>query len=183
METNRPEITAEWTVRAHLTISRPADNLLQRVALKRDNDSVITDERTSETRNTFPTESPAKVVYKWCSDDLKPASEPAHTDGYSTFRRSNFMVTENHYGKNDSFHSTEVPPSDSGFSTSTTNVGGKSPFNARFRSTCNIVLSASTDLIPRPNELGDNLSTRCHTTFPDQEVPFSESEIEIILDN
>lgn len=168
MDTNKSEITAEWTVRAQLTIIRPTENLLHRLAsVRRDNDSVTTDGRASEPRNVNVNDNPVRVVYKWCSDDLKnPANETGYTDGYSSFRRGNCLVAEGHCNKNDNFYTTEIPASDSGVSSSTTNA----PSNARFRSTCNIILSASTDLLPKSNELCDDVSTRCHTSFPDQEV-------------
>lgn len=168
MDTNRSDITAEWTVRAHLTITRPTENLLQRVtaaASKRDD----LDGRASEARNFDAVDNPIRVVYKWCSDDAK--DQPTDTvyngnDAYPAYNRGNFLVSEARCTQNENFHSTEIPPSDSGVSTSTT----KSIFSPRFRSTCNIILSASTDLLPRTNELCDNISTRCHTTCPEQEV-------------
>lgn len=176
MDTNKSEITAEWTVRAHLTITRPTENLLHRVpSVRRDNDSVTTDGRASEPRNVNANvnDNPVRVVYKWCSDDIKNANEAGYSDGHSSFRRGNFLVAEGQCNKNDSFVSTGVPASDSGVSSSTTNAStNKSALNARFRSTCNIILSASTDLIPKANELCDDVSTRCHTSFPDQEVLF-----------
>lgn len=167
MDTNRSDITAEWTVRAHLTITRPTENLLQRVtaaATKRDN----CDGGASESRNLDTIDNPFRVVYKWCSDDAKEQSaDPAfNNDGYSTFNRGNFLVSEAGCTQNENFQSTEIPPSDSGLSATT----NQSIFSPRFRSTCNIILSASTDLLPRTNELCDNISTRCHTTFPEQEV-------------
>lgn len=192
MDTNyRSEITAEWTVRAHLTIKRPApaavvatshgESSLQHVTdgHLQDNDSVTPDRQASESRNLYACDNPIRVVYKWCSDESKPsdAFNGSNIQSYGSFQQGNFLVPEPEthatpQRMNDNFHSVGLPPaSDSGVSTSTTNVSpNKSVFNPRFRSTCNIILSASTDLLPKSNEINDDISTRCHTIYSDPEV-------------
>lgn len=66
------------------------------------------------------------------------------------FFRTRKLIYPKLQNKHDSFHSTGVPPSDSGFSTTTNNSRKQSPF----RSTCSIVLSACTDLFPTTLEEG-----------------------------
>lgn len=52
-----------------------------------------------------------------------------------------------------------MPPSDSGFSTTTTTNASsrkQSPYNSRCRSTCSIVLSACADLLPSTAEISED---------------------------
>lgn len=63
MDNSKPEnITAEWTVHAQLTITRPSDKA------KNSNDNVD----STNTAEDVPKQSnPVTIVYKWSSDDLK----------------------------------------------------------------------------------------------------------------
>lgn len=195
METNRSsEITAEWTVRAHLTITRPSttpaaatigdnDNSLQHVTdgYQMYNESVTPDRLATDTRNTDNIDNPIRVVYKWCSDDIKPSNvystdSNISTYGYAPLRQTNITGLESDtHGQHMTcnFQPSEItPPSDSGVdSSSTTNISNNKPaFIPRFRSTCNIILSASTELIQKSNEIRDDISTSCRTIHPTPEV-------------
>lgn len=86
------------------------------------------------------------------------------------------MIERKLQSKHDSFHSTGVPPSDSGFSTTTNNSRKQSPF----RSTCSIVLSACTDLFPTTLEEGQEdpftyNTTASYTVVPDQVSVFDDA--------
>lgn len=159
----RSEITAEWTVRAHLTITRPNAAGAAAVSFGDDNNSLqhVTDDHQRDDEPMSPdrlgsniqqrNDNPVCVVYKWCSDDNKLAYDGGNSGGVEPF------VSD----------MTVPAPSDSGVSSSMTNVSG---FIPRFRSTCNIILSASTDLLPKTNEMNDDVSTRCQTIYPVAEV-------------
>lgn len=77
MANNQPDnITAEWTVHAQLTITRPSDKA------KNSNDQ--TD--STQTAGEVPKQSnPVKVVYKWSTDDMKNES----TNEKNSFSRAN----------------------------------------------------------------------------------------------
>lgn len=164
-------ITAEWTVRAQLTITRPDDKYKNASHTIRTNESIGNGVATT-TEQFFHEENPIRVVYKWCSDSDKSNNktdtivEPTGSlhsaiggNGNSDRSRS-----EN---RRETFHSSgKVQPSDSGFSTATTANTSQSAFNTKCRSTCNIVLSACTDIIPEPTELTENLTTTYYTIIP-----------------
>lgn len=162
--TSPTKITAEWTVRAQLTITRPDDRYKNATHTIRTNESIGSGTATT-TERFFREENPIRVVYKWCSDSNQ-------TDTIVEPSTSLHRVTDKS-GKNTSetVHETyesigEVQPSDSGFSTATTANTSQSSFNPKCRSTCNIVLSACTDIIPEPNELTENLTTTYYTIIP-----------------
>lgn len=161
-----PKITAEWCVRAQLTITRPDDKLT--------NTKPITDNIRTEqpviTEKYFQGDNPIKVVYKWCtSDDKKTCDLDANSSVAFT---KNTIINNNVNSKTkqkDSFHTTGITQSDSGFSTTTTNASRSTTFNPKCRSTCNIVLSACTDIIPEPDESSENITTTYYTTiFPNK---------------
>lgn len=77
MSNNQPEnITAEWTVHAQLTITRPSDKI------KNSNDQ----NDSSNTAEDVPKQSnPVTVVYKWSTDDMKNES----TNDKNNFSKAN----------------------------------------------------------------------------------------------
>ncbi|XP_037044895.1 serine/arginine repetitive matrix protein 5 [Bradysia coprophila] len=157
----KPEnITAEWTVHAQLTIKRPNDKPTN------SNDNVD----SSNAADDVPTQAnPVTIVYKWSSDDVKNESsndKSGFSSTNATFK-SDHKSDTNDKAKHDSFHSTGVPPSDSGFSTTTNNSRKQSPF----RSTCSIVLSACTDLFPTTVEEGQEDPITYNTTATCTVVP------------
>lgn len=71
MANNQPDnITAEWTVHAQLTITRPSDKAKNS---NDQNDLPNTAEEVSTKSN------PVRVVYKWSSDDMKNESTNGKT--------------------------------------------------------------------------------------------------------
>lgn len=168
---NSTKITAEWTVHAQLTITRPDDKYKNDTNTIRTNESIGSGTTTSTDR-FFHEENPIRVVYRWCSDSDKsnnkidtiaePTDSAHSVIGSSSNSSKNKIET-----KRETFHSTgNVQPSDSGFSTATTTNASQSSFNPKCRSTCNIVLTACTDIIPEPNELTENLTTTYYTIIP-----------------
>lgn len=165
-------ITAEWTVRAQLTITRPDDKYKNATHTIRTNES-IDDGTTTTTERFFHEENPIRVVYKWCSDSVKSnnqtdtSAEPTNSLHSVKGSSSNNSGRSKDDPKHETFHSIgEVQPSDSGFSTATTANTSQLSFNPKCRSTCNIVLSACTDIIPEPNELTENFTTTYYTIIP-----------------
>lgn len=180
--TSPTRITAEWTVRAQLTITRPDDKYKNATHTIRTNES-IGGGATTTTERFFHEENPIRVVYKWCSDSDKSnnktdtIAEPTSSLHSAIGSNSNSHRSRSET-KHETFHSVgEVQPSDSGFSTATTANTSQSSFNPKCRSTCNIVLSACTDIIPEPNELTENLTTTYYTIIPSiEEQPQVNSE-------
>lgn len=76
------ELTAEWTVHAQLTISRPNANETTSPTNVKPNDDVTARNNTC---------NPVKVVYKWSTDDGKP-SESGFSSGKTKVRKSFFNV-------------------------------------------------------------------------------------------
>lgn len=80
---NQPEnITAEWTVHAQLTITRPSDKA------KNSNDQ--NDSSNTDAEPVPKQSNPVKVVYKWSTDDMKNDS----TNDRNKFTRANDKVYE-----------------------------------------------------------------------------------------
>lgn len=163
--TSPTRITAEWTVRAQLTITRPDDKYRNATHTIRTNESIGSG-TTTTTERFFHEENPIRVVYKWCSDSDKTDTIVEPTNSLQSTLGNN-----RNRGRSETKHETyrsvgEVQPSDSGFSTATTANTSQSSFNPKCRSTCNIVLSACTDIIPEPNELTENLTTTYYTIIP-----------------
>lgn len=178
--TSPTRITAEWTVRAQLTITRPDDKYRNATHTIRTNESIGSG-TTTTTDRFFHEENPIRVVYKWCSDSDKTDTIVEPTNSlHSTFGNNR------NRGRSETKHETfrsvgEVQPSDSGFSTATTANTSQSSFNPKCRSTCNIVLSACTDIIPEPNELTENLTTTYYTIIPSiEEQPQVNADLNIL---
>lgn len=164
-------ITAEWTVRAQLTITRPDDKYKNASHTIRTNEAIGNGAATT-TEQFFHEENPIRVVYKWCSNSDKSNNktdtivEPTSSLHSAIGGNGNSDRSRNE-NRSETFHSGgKVQPSDSGFSTANTS---QSSFNTKCRSTCNIVLSACTDIIPEPTELTENLTTTYYTIIPSVE--------------
>ncbi|XP_037913006.1 uncharacterized protein LOC119652767 [Hermetia illucens] len=147
---NRPELTAEWTVHAQLTISRP------------DKESTADDQQ-----------NPLRVVYKWSSDNTKPSTfTSGNEDQTRPYQETSDSTPKDQH---DSFHSTATTtdklPSDSGLSSSNTS---RKPYGARCKSTCSIVLSAVADFLPSATEIPEEPdpfyfnTTSTYNVLPDQ---------------
>lgn len=81
MSEKKPELTAEWTVHAQLTISRPNASST--------NASGTTDDRSSTAAE------PVKVVYKWSTDDQpKKGSTESDTKGPNVSFQKTVYTTE-----------------------------------------------------------------------------------------
>lgn len=161
------KITAEWTVRAQLTITRPDDRYKNATHTIRTNES-IDGGPTATTDRFFREENPIRVVYKWCSDSNQTDTIVEPTNSLQRVTGESSHASRN---RGETVHETfrpmgEVQPSDSGFSSSATANTSQSSCNAKCRSTCNIVLSACTDIIPEPNELTENITTTYYTIIP-----------------
>lgn len=77
MANNQPEnITAEWTVHAQLTITRPGDKA------KNSNDQ---SDSSNTADDVHKQSNPVTVVYKWSTDDMKNES----TNDKNNFSRAN----------------------------------------------------------------------------------------------
>lgn len=75
---NDPDnITAEWTVHAQLTITRPGDKVKNSNDQKDSSDDVPGNDRKQS--------NPVTVVYKWSSDDMKKES----TKDKNSFSKAN----------------------------------------------------------------------------------------------
>lgn len=154
-----PKIMAEWIVRAQLTIrksngnqSQPNDELESPIA--------TTVERLGNTDNSM------KVTYKWCTQEpmrQHPLQTPSHTSSNSSH-------------KDGMLSSTGVISSDSGISSTDamkSNILTATPIdanNSKFESSCNIILTACTNIIPEHNEYAEDLATTFYTLFPDAET-------------
>lgn len=143
--TTSPPITAEWTVRAHLTLTRPDQNY-RNISQSACNGSTNGCNSSANTnKNCASDGNPIKVAYKWCS--LGDNVNVNANDEPST-------VHENHFRNNNSFRSNEnIPPSDSGIScaaASTENSQINFKPKGHSHSTCNIILSACMDFGAKP---------------------------------
>lgn len=163
-----PKITAEWIVRAQLTISRPETT----PKIRDSNSSSQASNSKYDIERHFDDENPIKVVYKWSS------SEP--NTGDSSAAVETILNTPNNNASNvsskdsGSFRSSGVPSTDSGIGTTTKTCQSKCQIDkSKYRSTCNIILTACTNVIPEPNEVVESFPTTYYTLFPDNEVSFS----------
>lgn len=170
--TSPPKITAEWVVRAQLTICRPDDKSKKAIHANQQADTKYSIENQSSSPITadshFQGENPIKVVYKWCSNDTNQSDSTSivgsvlSTPNISTNGTSSIKESA-------SFRSTGVTSSDSGIGTTTTSAS-KSCINQKCRTTCNIILTACTNIIPEPNEMAENIASAFYTVFPENEV-------------
>lgn len=163
-----PKITAEWIVRAQLTIKRPENSPK---ILDSSSNSTSQSNSKCDIERHFDNENPIKVVYKWSSSE-------AHT-GDSSSAVETILDAPNNNASNvsskdsGSFRSSGVPSTDSGFTTTTKNGQPKCQIDkSKYRSTCNIILTACTNVIPEPNEMVESFPTTYYTLFPDGEVSF-----------
>lgn len=167
--TSPPKITAEWIVRAQLTICRP-DNKTNKSDANHVQDSNYSIDQQPAIERHFDNENPIKVLYKWSSSDVNntgDASSIVETVLSAPNNASNVSSKDS-----GSFRSTGgVTSSDSGIGTTSTAGGGSNQIdNSKYRSTCNIILTASTNVIPEANEFAETFPTTYYTLFPDNEV-------------
>lgn len=120
------ELTAEWTVRAHLTFARGG-------------------EAVQKEYNVQEPLHPVRVVYKWCT----PEAEQEKATAATSFRSTNSSATyaDSAFGSPQASRVTQ--PTDEA-----TSVGGITAqvCGTRCRSTCNIVVSAEADFLPHQLE-------------------------------
>lgn len=163
--TSPPKITAEWVVRAQLTISRP-DNASRTKNSNQEPDSKYDIERKPAIERHFDNENPIKVVYKWSSSDANTGDASSVVETVLSAPNNASNVSSKDSG---SFRSTGVKSTDSGIGTTTASVTNQAD-KSKYRSTCNIVLTACTNVIPEPNEIAESFPTTYYTLFPDNEV-------------
>lgn len=152
-----PKITAEWIVRAQLTIRKSNGN---QPRPNNELDSIATVERLVDTDN------PMKVTYKWCTQEplIEHLPTPSHT---------NSSTSSN---KDGALGSSGVASSDSGISSTTTKINTLPATSidhqnsSKFQSSCNIILTACTNILPEHSEYAEDLSTTFYTIFPDSET-------------
>lgn len=168
-----PKITAEWIVRAQLTISRPETTSKLRDSNSSSQSNLNSNSKYDIERH-FDDENPIKVVYKWSS------SEANHT-GDSSSAVETVLSAPNNIASNvsskdsGSFRSSGVPSTDSGIGTTTKTCVPKCQIDkSKYRSTCNIILTACTNVIPEPNEVVESFPTTYYTLFPDDEVSLTQ---------
>lgn len=167
--TSPPKITAEWIVRAQLTICRPDNNTTKTRNLNDDadtNDSI--DDRHPLVERHFDNENPIKVVYKWSSNDANTGDSSSVVETILSAPNNASNVSSKDSG---SFRSTGITSSDSGIGTTTASVSNQFD-KSKIRSTCNIILTACTNVIPEPIEMVESFPTTYYTHFPDNEVRF-----------
>lgn len=147
--TASPPVTAEWTVRAHLTLTRPDDSAKCRAASQS-----ACNGSSASGPSCAADGGPVKVAYKWCSlgDNVRVNA--------SDERASAQSGRANHVPSNCSFRSSGnvPPPSDSGIScaaASTENSQITFSPKGHIHSTCNIILSACMDFGAKPCTAAD----------------------------
>lgn len=165
---NSSQITAEWVVRAQLTIHRPkVDNNLNDSENQCSNSQHI----AAAAKECFNAENPINVVYEWCSnnnDNNKNAIDSSSIVGTILD-----APKSSHCSSKDScsFRSTGVTSNDSGFDT-TKNHANEPINNTQHSTTCNIILSASVHENPQTG----NITTNHSTIFPNKEVFFTQTD-------
>lgn len=160
-----PKITAEWVVRAQLTISRP-DITSKSKNSNQQPDSKYDIERKPAIERHFDNENPIKVVYKWSSSDANAGDAASIVETLSSAPNNASNVSSKDSG---SFRSTGVTSTDSGIGTTSASVKNDLD-KSKYQSTCNIVLTACTNVIPEPNEMAESFPTTYYTILPDNEV-------------
>lgn len=163
--TSPPKITAEWIVRAQLTICRP--DTLRTNAQNQQQDTTYPIERPQGIERHFDKENPIKVIYKWSSSDVNTGDASSVVETVLSTPNNASNVSSKDSG---SFRSTGVTSSDSGIGTTTTTSGSNQIESSKYHSTCNIILTACTNVIPEHNEIAENFPTTYYTLFPDNEV-------------
>lgn len=161
--TSPPKITAEWIVRAQLTICRPDNKLIERGnSQNQESASNYSIERQPATERHFDNENPIKVVYKWSSSDANTGDASSVVETVLSAPNASNVSSKD----SGSFRSTGVTSSDSGIQSTISNQID----NSKYRSTCNIILTACTNVIPEPCEMAESFPTTYYTLFPDNEV-------------
>lgn len=163
--TSPPKITAEWVVRAQLTIIRPENTSKTRTSNQESN-SKYDFERQPAIEHHFDDENPIKVVYKWSSSDANTGDSSSVVETVLSAPNNASNVSSKDSG---SFRSCGVTSTDSGIGT-TTACASNQVDKSKYRSTCNIILTACTNVIPEPSEIAENFPTTYYTLFPDNEV-------------
>lgn len=163
-----PKITAEWIVRAQLTICRPEKQSIGRSSVQNsESPSKYSIERQPAAERHFDNENPIKVVYKWSSSDANTGDASSIVETVlSTPNASNVSSKDS-----GSVLSSGVTSSDSGIQSTVSNQVD----NSKYRSTCNIILTACTNVIPEPSEMAESFPTTYFTLFPDNEVRCANS--------
>lgn len=167
-----PKITAEWIVRAQLTISRPENTQ----NLRDSNSNTPTNSTKYDIERHFDNENPIKVVYKWSSNDAPTGDSSSAVETILNAPNDQNIASNVSSKDSGSFRSCGVPSTDSGIGTTTTKTTSKNCVpkcqidKSKYRSTCNIILTACTNVIPEPNELVENFPTTYYTLFPDDGV-------------
>lgn len=100
---NSPKITAEWVIRAQLTICQSENS---------SNDQSIIERR-------FDGENPIKVVFKWCPNDENFANEAAVVETILSAPKQSSQLSSKDSG---SFRSSGMMLSDSGVDTTRTTL-------------------------------------------------------------
>ncbi|XP_055324979.1 dentin sialophosphoprotein [Sitodiplosis mosellana] len=160
--TSPPKITAEWIVRAQLTICRP-DTLRANVQ-NQQQDTTYSIERPQGIERHFDNENPIKVIYKWSSSDANTGDASSVVETVLSAPNASNLSSKD----SGSFRSTGVTSSDSGIGTTTTSTSNQID-NSKYHSTCNIILTACTNIIPEQNEIAESFPTTYYTLFPDNE--------------
>lgn len=159
--TSPPKITAEWIVRAQLTICRP--DITKSKVQNEQQDSKYSIERPPGIERHFDNENPIKVIYKWSSSDANTGDASSVVETVLSAPNASNVSSKD----SGSFRSTGVTSSDSGIGTTTTSTS-KQIESSKYRSTCNIILTACTNVIPEPNEIAESFPTTYYTLFPDE---------------
>lgn len=163
--TSPPKITAEWVVRAQLTISRPENTSKTRIS-NQDSNTKYNIERKPSIEHHFDNENPIKVVYKWSSSDPNAGDAASIVETVLSAPNNPSNVSSKDSG---SFRSSGMTSTDSGIGT-TTACASNQIDKSKYRSTCNIILTACTNVVPEPNETAEHFPTTYYTHFPDNEV-------------
>lgn len=175
--TSPPKITAEWIVRAQLTISRP-DNSSKKTSNHEINSKYSSIDGQPTTEHHFDNENPIKVIYKWSSVDGNVGDTSSVVETISSVPNNASNVSSKDSG---SLHSTGIRSSDSGIGTTTTSVTNQQTDNSKYQSTCNIILTACTNVIPEPTEMAESFHTTYYTLFPDNEVRLPRCAFHVCL--
>lgn len=167
-----PKITAEWIVRAQLTICRPDKKCISS-NLQTDSKYSIEQQQQQQQQSTterhFDNENPITVVYKWSSNDANAGDSSSVVETVLSAPNNASNVSSK---DSNSLRSTGITSSDSGIGTTTASITNQQLDNSKYQSTCNIILTACTNVIPEPNEIAESFQTTYYTLFPDNEVRF-----------
>lgn len=161
-----PKITAEWIVRAQLTICRPDITSKKDIHSSQESDSKYSIEQQPMDEHHFDNENPIKVMYKWSSStDANAGDSVVETILSAPTNASNVSSKDSV-----SFRSNGITSSDSGIGTTTASVTNQQIDGSKYQSTCNIILTACTNVIQEPTEMAETFHTTYRTLFPDNEV-------------